>query len=145
MVWWSTPEFRLAFGIACAVIVFIGVCVACIPLNYAQNGPVQQPAGWPGKQNSNYDADQCKRKSLKDYMSVNKIPDTTPMNQLSVATASFGGIYTEDNTGLNPWLGTVDPNAAQSQVEAGARAACKDDAFADGHLFFISLVTVWVL
>lgn len=126
MVWWSTPEFRLVFGLVCAVIVFFGVCLACVPLYHARNGPAQQPVGWPGKQNSNYDADQCKRKSLKDYMSVNKIPDTTPMNQLSVATASFGGIYTEDNTGLNPWLGTVDPNAAQSQVEAGARAFVAD-------------------
>jgi hypothetical protein len=48
------------------------------------------------------------------------------MNQFSVATANFGGIFTEDIGMMNPWIGTVSPEAARLQVEAGARAIVFD-------------------
>jgi hypothetical protein len=73
-----------------------------------------------------YDAEKGARASLAAYLQENTIPDTTPMVQFSVATANFGGIFTEDMGSTNPWLGTVSPEAARLQVEAGARAMVLD-------------------
>jgi len=81
------------------------------------------PTGWNGR---DYDADQGKRKSLREYLTSKNLPDSTPMNQFSVATASFGGIFTENPSGLNPWIGAVSPEAARLQVEAGARGLILD-------------------
>jgi hypothetical protein len=50
----------------------------------------------------------------------------TPMNQFSVATANFGGIYTGQTGFWYPWSGLVDPDAVTLQVEAGARAIVLD-------------------
>jgi len=94
----------------------------CVTLGLTRTTPTP-PTGWNGR---DYDADQGKRKSLRDYLAANSLPDSTAMNKFSVATASFGGIFTEDNTGLNPWIGTVSPEAARLQVEAGARAIILD-------------------
>jgi len=48
------------------------------------------------------------------------------MNQFSVATANFGGIFTENISTMNPWIGSVSAEAARLQVEAGARALVLD-------------------
>lgn len=85
------------------------------------------PKGWGngllGLQRD-YDALQGTRKSFTEYLVSKGIPDSTPMNQFTVATANFGGIFTEDIGFLTPWNGTVSPDAARLQVEAGARAVC---------------------
>lgn len=78
------------------------------------------PKGWAAY---DYDAGRINRKSLQQYATDNSIPDTTPMIQFSVATANFGGIFTEN---ANPWIGSVDPEAARLQVDAGARAIVFD-------------------
>ena len=68
------------------------------------------------------------RKSLADYLtSVSANSTTTPMRQLTVATASYGGIFTEATAPpFRPYVGVVDPDAAKFQVEAGARAIILD-------------------
>jgi hypothetical protein len=81
------------------------------------------PTPAKGWDNHDYDADRIKRKSLQMYTQANNIPDNSPMVSFSVATANFGGIFTED---VNPWLGSVSPEAARLQVEAGARAVIFD-------------------
>jgi len=82
------------------------------------------PIGWADR---DYDADQSKRATLSDYMTANNLsPDTTPMNKFSVATANFGGIFTESIGLLRPWIGSASAEAARLQVEAGARAMVLD-------------------
>jgi len=84
-----------------------------------------------------YDAQQITHKSISDMItSTNNpapanpapktYPDSTPMSLFQVATANFGGIFTETNSWLNPWLGSVSADAATLQVEAGARAIILD-------------------
>lgn len=73
-------------------------------------------------QTNDYESKQRLRTSLSEYLTANKLPDTTPMNQFSVATASFGGIYTEEG----PYNGSVSVEAARLQVEAGSRAVILD-------------------
>jgi hypothetical protein len=102
-------------------LVFVATIVMAVVLGYTRSPPAF-PTGWT---THDYDADKGKRKALSDYLTAKSLPDTTPMNQFSVATASFGGIYTED-MGLNPWIGVVSPDAARLQVEAGARAIILD-------------------
>ena len=80
------------------------------------------PAGY-----IDYDAVKGERESLSAFMKEKGLPeDSTPMRSLAIATASFGGIYTEERGSLNPWIGTVSPDAARLQVEAGARALILD-------------------
>ena len=81
------------------------------------------PVGWSDR---NYDALQGKRKSLAEYIATKSIPDTTPLNHFAIATANFGGVFTEGMKLLEPWIGRVDPEAARLQVEAGARAIVTD-------------------
>ena len=109
-------QFLLAF----LVIIIIG-CVIAI-LSNTTIAPVPSK-GWAS---TDYEAIQNGRKSLSDYISANNVDDKTPMNQFHVATASFGGIFTEDIKLLNPWIGSASPDAARLQVEAGARAIVLD-------------------
>lgn len=64
------------------------------------------------------------RKSIAD------LPDATldqPIINFKIATAAFGGIYTEPSrSGLNPYIGSVTPEAVRLQVLAGARAVIFD-------------------
>jgi hypothetical protein len=108
-----------------AIIVFLAIillgCLIALLVNTTREPSA--PIGWSDK---NYDAIQGSRKSLVEYIASKSIPDTTPMNHFAIATANFGGIYTEDMALLSPWIGRVDPEAARLQVEAGARALVAD-------------------
>ena len=86
------------------------------------------PAALKGWNNRDYDADQNTRGSLTDLINTGAsgITIDTPMTQISVATANYGGIFTEGGTLLNPWNGHVDPEAVRLQIEAGARAVIFD-------------------
>jgi len=65
--------------------------------------------------------------TLYDYLaSKGQTMTSIPMRSLSVATACFGGIHTEDIGVLTPYIGTVSPDAARLQVMAGARAIVFD-------------------
>lgn len=111
-----------------ALVALLFIIFAITALSHTLIAP-SHPKGWGngllGTQRD-YDALQGSRKSLTEYLVAKGIPDSTPMNQFTVATANFGGIFTEDIGFLNPWNGTVSTEAARLQVEAGARAVCLD-------------------
>lgn len=112
----------IAFHIVVAVIVFIILIVSSITLSNTIRVP-SPPLGAVGVQ---YEALLSQRKSLQDYMTANKIPDSTPITQLQIATANFGGIFTEAAGNTNPWIGSVSTEAARLQVIGGARAIVFD-------------------
>ena len=87
---------------------------------------VNTPKALAGWSSLDYDALQSQRQSLKAYMTANNISDKTPMVQFQIATANFGGIFTENIGWINPWLGSVSPDAVSLQVAAGARAVVFD-------------------
>lgn len=103
-----------------AVIIISAVIIPSARLLHNALSTPTPPKGWAAY---DYDAGRIGRKSLQQYSIDNNIPDTTPMVKFSVATANFGGIFTED---VNPWLGSVNAEAARLQVDAGARAVTFD-------------------
>jgi hypothetical protein len=118
--WLRTPVLLLVAFLAALMMI-----VMAVYLGVTHQAPAP-PKGWADR---DYDALQNSRQSLTDYMTAQTPaidPATHPMLSLSVATAAFGGIYTEDIGGLRPWIGTVSPDAARLQVEAGARAMVLD-------------------
>jgi hypothetical protein len=116
------PWMYIVFQALLASIVFLIVILVITVLANTLSTPVP-PKGWASL---DYEAIQNGRKSLADYLVANNLDDKTPMNQFSVATAGFGGIYTENIGLMNPWIGTASPDAARVQVEAGARAIVLD-------------------
>ena len=130
-LWYGGPSapaplivFFFQFAIAASILgLFFGFTTL---ISRTLNAPSKQPTGW---HTIDYDANKINRKPLHDYMNPSGgtvIPDTTPMVKFSVATANFGGIFTEDMGFTRPWVGTVSPDAARLQVEAGARAIVFD-------------------
>ena len=118
-----TPGVSLLFNIGITVLVIIVLSALSTLLTTTLNTPAS-PKGWGVM---DYDALQGTRDSLINYMaSAGLSVDTTPINQLTVATANFGGIFTESIGLLNPWVGSVNGDAARLQVEAGARAMVLD-------------------
>lgn len=115
---------NIAFHLVIAMLVLIGfVCAAMLMYNTLYTPDAL--TGWMGHRD--YDADKIKRLPLTTYVKTNPtITDDTPMIKFAVATACFGGIFTENITALNPWIGNVHPDAARRQVEAGARALLLD-------------------
>lgn len=107
-------------GIAAAALLIV-IFVIVILTNTTKT-----PAAPTGANGLDYDALQGQRQSLKAYMAANNIADTTPMVQFQIATANFGGIFTENMGAFHPWLGTVSPDAVSLQVAAGARAVVFD-------------------
>jgi len=78
-----------------------------------------------------YNGNKGSRKSIDAYLkTINKTADTVMVTELQVATANYGGIYTEfKQSGLpkmTPWHGVVDPEAVTAQIDAGARAIIFD-------------------
>jgi hypothetical protein len=118
----QNPAIVLTFQFILSILVVIIISCVIALIKNTTIAPVP-PKGWAS---TDYEAIQNGRKSLQDYMSANNIDDKTPMNQFHVATAGFGGIFTEDIKLLNPWNGSASPDAARIQVEAGARAIVLD-------------------
>ena len=118
---WTLP-FMIGFhGLLAFMVLIIFACIIALLVNTTKTP--KQPVGWGSV---DYDANQINRLSLANYCSTNNIDVSTPMIQFSVATANFGGIFTEDTALLAPWHGTVSREAARLQVEAGARAIVLD-------------------
>lgn len=107
------------------VIAACGIVIIIFAITTLTN-TVKTPSSPAGAIGRDYDAMAPQRQSLAAYMSANNIPDTTPMVQFQIATANFGGIFTEQIGMTNPWIGTVSPDAARMQVAAGARAIVFD-------------------
>lgn len=118
----GNPMVGIAFHFGIAVIALIIVIVFITLLANTTKAPAP-PTGAIGK---DYDALITSRSTLRAYMDANTIADTTPMLQFQIATANFGGIFTEATGPMNPWIGTVSPDAARLQVAAGARAIVFD-------------------
>jgi len=120
----TSAIFSIAFHVVILLVVIYILVWACILINHTITTP-DPPLGWYKR---DYDADKIGRLSLTEYVKANAaaIPNTTPMIQFAVATACFGGIFTETRNMYNPWLGNVNPEAARRQVEAGARAILLD-------------------
>jgi len=111
------------FHLSLAALVLIVIIVMCVLMGFTLNAPAN-PKGWS---TIDYDANQNTRNSLVNYMATQGLSvDSAIMNQFSVATANFGGIFTENISGMRPWIGTVSSDAARLQVEAGARAMVLD-------------------
>ena len=117
------PGFVMIFHFVVAILVII---VFSYMITLLGNATVTSspPTGWNG---IDYDIKQLSRDTLTKYLAAQGLtPENTVMNTLSVATANFGGIFTENIGMWNPWNGSVDPDAARLQVEAGARAVILD-------------------
>jgi hypothetical protein len=83
------------------------------------------PKGWA---DYDYDANQVNRQSLMAYLGNPSLSDASmniPMRRFAVATANFGGIFTNEGS-ASPYIGTVSTEAARLQVEGGARAIVLD-------------------
>lgn len=111
-----------------SILVFITLMVLSGILGSVTTPPLF-PTGWNDR--PNYDALIPTRKPITDYVAnYTQTPTSTtkaPMRFLTVATANYGGIFTEPmSPPFYPYVGTVDPEAARLQVEAGARAIVLD-------------------
>ena len=117
--WLVTAGFVNTFQIFISVLVLISIIIMCVLLANTTSAPSPPSGGYE----RDYDALQGTRSPLLDLSGIDL---TTPMINYSVLTANFGGIFTESPTWLSPWNGTVSPDAATLQVEAGARAIVLD-------------------
>lgn len=118
----SNPMVPVIFHVFVSFCVVMIIAVFGVMFTNTVRTPAQ-PSGWG---DIDYDGNRANRGSLAEYMSVNGISAETPMVSFSVATANFGGIFTEDIAPLSPYNGSVNPEAARLQVEAGARAIVLD-------------------
>jgi len=107
----------LIAGFVCVIIAF-----SIMTIMSTSRTP-SSPVGAIGR---DYDALISTRQPLSNYLTASGTAGTVPMVQFQVATANFGGIFTEKRSLTNPWTGTVSPDAARLQVEAGARAIVFD-------------------
>lgn len=121
----TKDSVRTAVILLFVLIAIVFICVFASMIGLTRVAPAA-PKGWNNYRD--YDADQNTRGSLTDLINTGTSGITldTPMVQLSVATANYGGIFTEAGTLLNPWNGRVDPEAVRLQIEAGARAVIFD-------------------
>jgi hypothetical protein len=106
------------------LVTVVSVIWASIVLHHTRSVPTA-PKGWA---NYDYDANQANRQSLLAYLGNPSLSDASmniPMRRFAVATANFGGIFTNEGS-LSPYIGTASPEAARLQVEAGARAIVFD-------------------
>lgn len=121
------PTVRRVFVIVFAAIAVFLIFFVFIPMITATIVTPSISKGWGSH---DYDADQNTRMSLQDLINTGTsgITIDTPMVQVSVATANYGGIYTEDSgfMGTNPWIGHVSTDVVRLQIEAGARAIIFD-------------------
>ena len=108
---------QMSFGV-CALIVVIILCVLLANTTTAPAAPKGTLVPL-----RDYDALKGSRQPITGLTGFDL---TTPVNKFQVATANFGGIYTEDPTLLNPWTGSTSSDAIRLQVEAGARAVVLD-------------------
>jgi len=115
------PLFVNLFHAGIAIFALIVIICICSLLSNTISAP-SAPVGTKVPKRD-YEALQVTRQPITD---VSGYDPSGPMIQYQVATANFGGIYTEDPGLLNPWSGTANPDAARLQVEAGARALTLD-------------------
>jgi hypothetical protein len=117
----QNPSFPLFSYILTGLVLFVAITMIGF-----MNSVLKTPAASQGWSTYNYDSLKTGRGALTDYLaSINQTTDV-PIVKLQIATANFGGIMTEAEGMMNPYSGTVSPDAARLQVEAGARAIVMD-------------------
>jgi hypothetical protein len=114
------PIFMLVLAIL-VLLVIIGTIRTLI----ATTSTPSASTGWNGM---NYAGGVASRIPMVNIPGFNT---ATQMTNFTVATAAFGGIFTEPTSSyfgvnVNPWLGNVSTEAAKLQVDAGARAIVFD-------------------
>jgi hypothetical protein len=107
----------LAWGGYFVAAIAVIIILTCTTLLHNTRTAPKQPKGWG---TLDYDGSLPTRAPMSDAVAA------LPLNKVSVATANFGGIFTEDTTGTNPWIGTVSTEAVTLQVAGGARAIVFD-------------------
>jgi hypothetical protein len=117
----KSPNFTLFSYILAGLVLLVVIMMIGFMNNVLRTPPA--PAGWS---TYNYDAVKLSRGSITDYLATVGKSTDVPMTSLQVATANFGGIVTEDMGAMNPYIGSVSPDAARMQVEAGARGIIFD-------------------
>lgn len=90
------------------------------------NNVIKTPSPPQGWATYNYDSLKLSRSSLTEYLTTKNQNTDVPIIKLQIATANFGGIFTESIGAMSPYIGSVSPDAARMQVEAGARAIILD-------------------
>ena len=120
----DNPGGMIFHGIVSGIVLLLVVCMIVVLVNVTVTPALP---GWF----QNYDATQGARQSLDAYLSsIGKTPDNVMITDLQVATANYGGIFTESKQPvipeMTPWHGRVSGDAVRLQVEAGARAIIFD-------------------
>jgi hypothetical protein len=120
----DNPGGMIIHGVISAVVLLLVACMIVVLVNVTVTPALP---GWF----QTYDANQAQRRSLDTYLSsIGKTPDNVMITDLQVATANYGGIFTESKQPMipemTPWHGRVSGDAVRLQVEAGARAIIFD-------------------
>ena len=126
----NAVSFSFHYGVA-AVIVLIVFIVMSMLLAAVNNYRGGMDINKYPQFYRDYDAIKGNRRSLRNYLSDTSgslTPETVKIKDLQIATANYGGIFTDvkGSIPLTPWHGTVSTEAARCQVEAGARAIVFD-------------------
>ena len=114
----ANPSFTLFSYILTGLVLLVAIMMIGFLNNVLKMPPATQ--GWG---TYNYDAVKLTRVA---YFSDTSNNTDAKMINFQVATANFGGIVTEQTGAMNPYIGTVSPDVARMQVEAGARAIIFD-------------------
>jgi hypothetical protein len=115
MIFHGLVSFLVLGLVACMIVVLVSVTVTpSIPTWFHE-----------------YDAKQGKRQGLDIFLnSIGTNADNIMVTDLQIATANYGGIFTEFKQPvipeMTPWHGRVSGEAVRLQVEAGARAIIFD-------------------
>jgi hypothetical protein len=120
----DNPVGMIFHGIVSGVVLILVACMIVVLVNVTVTPALP---GWF----QTYDANQAQRQSLEQYLkTIGKTPDNVMITDLQVATANYGGIFTESKQPvipeMTPWHGRVSGDAVRLQVEAGARAIIFD-------------------
>ena len=118
------PGGMIFHGIVSAVVLLLVGCMVVLIINVTVTPSLP---GWYQL----YDISKSTRKSLDAYLSsIGKTADSIMVTDLQIATANYGGIFTEPKQPvipeMTPWHGRVSGDAVRLQVEAGARAIIFD-------------------
>jgi len=110
----SSPWLDVAFHIAMIVISVIILSISVTALANTANTP------------SNPKINQTTRQPFSNAPADLSFNTSDLMINYQVATANFGGIYTEQNRTYSGYNGTVSTDAVHDQINAGARAIIFD-------------------
>jgi hypothetical protein len=120
----DNPGGMIFHGIVSVIVLILLACMIIVIVNVTVTPSLPQ---WF----QTYDENQAKRRGLDSYLAlIGRSADNVMITDLQVATANYGGIFTEFKQPvipeMTPWHGRVSGDAVRLQVEAGARAVIFD-------------------